>query len=197
MRTLAADSVKVDFTACFFGAILLLTLPLKWLLAAVLAAVVHELCHILALRLLGGRIWEIRIGIGGAVMETEPLPYGKELICALAGPAGSLLLLLFCRWIPRTAFCALGQALYNLLPIFPLDGGRILCCGVSLLAPKKWAGRICRGMEIGTVLTISVLAFAAAIVWHWGILPLLLASVLAIKVGLRKIPCKAAQLGVQ
>ena len=118
------DFVRVDVSACLMGAFLLLTLPLNWLLSALAAAAFHELCHGAAILLLGGRIWGVRIGSGGAVMETEPLSSGKELVCALAGPAGSLLLVLTFRIFPRVAVCALVQGAFNLLPVFPLDGGR-------------------------------------------------------------------------
>ena len=70
------DFVRVDVSACLMGAFLLLTLPLNWLLSALAAAAFHELCHGAAILLLGGRIWGVRIGAGGAVMETEPLSSG-------------------------------------------------------------------------------------------------------------------------
>ena len=118
------DFVRVDVSACLMGAFLLLTLPLNWLLSALAAAAFHELCHGAAILLLGGRIWGVRIGAGGAVMETEPLSSGKELVCALAGPAGSLLMVLMLRVFPRVAVCALVQAAFNLLP----EMGKSNCC---------------------------------------------------------------------
>lgn len=190
-------SVKFDASACILAALLLLTLPLKWLLAAVFAAIFHELCHILVIKLMGGQIWEIRIGVGGAVIVTDILSQGKEFACAIAGPTGSLLLLLFCRWIPRTALCAAAQALFNLLPLFPLDGGRMLRCAAELLLPGKWAGNFCRFTERFTILGILVIALIATFWFHFGLFPLILASVLLMKAVSRKIPCKEAKLGVQ
>ena len=61
-------------------------------------------------------------------MHADGMSTTKTLICVLAGPIGSLLLLLYIRWIPRIAFCALVQTIYNLLPIYPLDGGRAIRC---------------------------------------------------------------------
>ena len=48
--------IKLSPLFCISLAIMLLTLPLRWLFAAVIAAVYHELCHIAAIRLCHGDI---------------------------------------------------------------------------------------------------------------------------------------------
>ncbi len=121
-------SFTVSPSACIFAALTILLLPLKWAFAAFIAAAFHELCHILALHLCGGNVRNLSVGDRGAVIYADSMPMFKSLICVLAGPLGSLLLVAFMRWIPRIAFCALFQALYNLLPIYPLDGGRAFRC---------------------------------------------------------------------
>lgn len=114
--------------------LLLLVGDLRWTGAAVLAAMVHELGHLTVLWILERRIRWIRVDLFGAVIATEPLDDRSELVCALAGPAAGLLLCLFRLWIPRTAVCAFVQSIWNLLPVFPLDGGRVwrvlrnICC---------------------------------------------------------------------
>ncbi len=65
-------------------------------------------------------------------MRADGMSSGKSVICILSGPMGSLLLFLFVRWIPRIAFCGLLQGIYNLLPIYPLDGGRVVRCMLDL-----------------------------------------------------------------
>ena len=65
-------------------------------------------------------------------MDAAPLPVGAELVCVLAGPAASLLLLLLVRPFPRLALCGFVQGVYNLLPLGRLDGARAVACLHSL-----------------------------------------------------------------
>lgn len=189
------DFVRVDVSACLMGAFLLLTLPLNWLLSA-LARRRSMSCATGGNTPSCGRIWGVRISAGGAVMETEPLSSGKELVCALAGPAGSLLLVLMFRVFPRVAVCALVQAAFNLLPVFPLDGGRALRCALTRFCPK-WANRIAVWAEWGTIGILGALALAATFYWKLGMLPLTAAALLTAKAFLRKRPCKLTRFGVQ
>ncbi len=107
-------------------ALLLLVLPLKWLLAAAAAAAFHELCHGAAVYALGGQVRDLTIGPFGAVMAVEGISGYREALCALAGPLGSLFLLIGIRYFPMLGLCGLVQGCFNLLPVYPLDGGRIL-----------------------------------------------------------------------
>ena len=66
-------------------------------------------------------------------METASMSPVREAICALAGPLGSFSLLLISEYFPEAAVCGLIQGAYNLIPIFPLDGGRV----VRFLLPRK------------------------------------------------------------
>ncbi len=104
----------------------LLLVPLQWLGAALGAAVVHELGHWTAVWICGGKICSIHIDLFGARMDTTPLVESDALCCALAGPVAGGLLVLLWPLAPRISLCALVQTVYNLLPVYPLDGGRIL-----------------------------------------------------------------------
>lgn len=124
--------IRADDGFFFLMALLLLTLPLRWVLACFLAAMVHELGHALAVLLCGGRITGVMLSFRGARMDAAPLPVGAELVCVLAGPAASLLLLLLVRPFPRLALCGAVQGAYNLLPLGSLDGARAVACLHSL-----------------------------------------------------------------
>lgn len=131
--------------------------------ALLLAALCHELGHYAALRRLGGWVRELRISVWGAEMRLGGrLSYGGELLAAAAGPAVNLLL--------GAAFSAAGGrhellyllagaqlvlGLFNLLPILPLDGGRILWLGISWATDPFLADGWLR--VIGTALSLALL----------------------------------------
>lgn len=192
MRT----SVQVDPWTFVLGAALVLLLPLNWMLAALTAAAFHELCHGLCVRLLGGRVLGLRVGPCGTVMETALSGKGRELLCALAGPAGSLLLVSLCRVLPRLAVCAGIQGLFNLLPVYPLDGGRALRCCLELVCPKR-GSKISLLVETGLLFALAVLSAVGAFAFSLELLPLIGAALLILKAILRKRPCKRSQIGVQ
>lgn len=109
--------------------------------ASVLA---HELCHAIVAKLEGGRVEKITLFIFGGVaqIEEEPKSPLRELLMASAGPGMSLLLagvaflgsvvaVGHAPWwvvapLQYLASINLLVGLFNLLPGFPLDGGRVL-----------------------------------------------------------------------
>lgn len=189
-------SVSVDPRACIFAALLLLLVPLHWLLAAVLAAILHECFHILAIRLCGKHVFRIHIGLGGTAIETDVSGGTQELLCAIAGPFGSLLLLTLCHRFPELALCAGAQGLFNLLPVYPLDGGRALRCLLTMLFPDKTV-QIGRWVTRAVFLFLLVIGIYGAVRLSLGLFPIFLTFLLAIKGILRKRPCKQRQIGVQ
>ena len=108
-----------------------LLFPVRVLAGPLLAAAIHEAGHIFAVRLCGGRLYHIRLHIGGARINSAPLSPGRELLCILAGPAAGALTVLAWRVFPELAVAGLLQTVFNLLPLPNLDGGRALrniCC---------------------------------------------------------------------
>ena len=121
-------SVEVETEGGFWLvlAMMVLLFPLKVTAGVLLAAAVHELGHILAVRLTGGRVRRLVLRAGGARMETDVMEPGQELVCALAGPVAGALTALAWRVFPELAVAGLVQTAFNLLPVYPLDGGRAL-----------------------------------------------------------------------
>jgi stage IV sporulation protein FB len=196
-RAFPKSSVGVSGAAFLYLALLILLLPLRWVTAAIFAASVHECCHILAVRLCGGRITAFRIGQGGAVLETGALSTGHELICALAGPAGSLLLLAAAQVWPRLALCAFVQGVFNLMPVYPLDGGRVLRCAAIFLLGQARGRKVAACIE--GCFRILLFLFVIFLCFHYslGPLPLLVCMIPLCRAIRRKTPCKERPLAVQ
>lgn len=191
------QKITVDPQFCISLALALLIIPVKWIAAWMIASALHELCHYLAIRLNRCRVFQIRISFNGAVMETDFLNWAQEAMCALAGPIGGFALLLVARWFPRVAICGCFQSLYNLLPIFPLDGGRLLRCVLNRYMSEANAQTVCAYVGNVVCLLLCVFGIYALVKLSLGPIPLLFAIILFMRSNKIKIPCKEARLRVQ
>ena len=101
-----------------------------------LAAAVHECGHLFVIRLSGGTVHALCLTACGAVLRCSlpQSPFSRAAIC-LAGPAASFALTALAN--PLGAYRLAGASallgLFNLLPIPPLDGSRIL----NLFLPER------------------------------------------------------------
>ncbi|WP_179033229.1 M50 family metallopeptidase [Paenibacillus kribbensis] len=107
---------------------------------------IHELGHATAASLLGARVLSIQmLPFGGvAVIEDQgKLNAWKEIVIALAGPLQNGIMIIILLWFRNVSgadhdyvnYIIQGNAviaLFNLLPILPLDGGKILQALISL-----------------------------------------------------------------
>lgn len=136
-----------------------------------LSAAIHESGHILASYLFGGKVTEIRFGLDGAELTflySDCLNYWQECIVVLAGPLSNLLASGMLFWAGRTmpGIMSLGLGLFNLLPVFPLDGGRVLynlaAANFEMDMTERIAlisGGLCTGIFVGLGL-IAVAEYA-------------------------------------
>lgn len=158
--------VSVRASALLALALLLMAAELRWVAAFLISAAFHEMSHILVLRFLRCNIRHITIGVTGAKIHTEPLSTSQELAASLAGPMGGALLILTARWFPRLAVCAFFHSTVNLLPLYPLDGGRALRCVLPPMAYKavQYGLMVILGLMAGRFLgTMGILGVFAVI----------------------------------
>lgn len=191
--------IRVEYRGAFFifAALLCLTLPLPWVVAAVTAAMIHEIFHILAVLFFGGTIHMLTVGINGAVIDSSPMTVPQQLFCIVAGPMGSLLLILTGRFAPKLALCGFIQGMFNLMPLYPLDGGRAIRCMAEGLFPLETADIICKWIERILISLVVCFGIWASVIQKLGIAPILLSVLLISKAVNGKIPCKEGNLGVQ
>ena len=175
----------VSFSFLLLLALMVLLLPLRWIMATLLAATIHELGHYIAVQLCGGHITSLKFGSLHSVMEVSELSHWLELLCIGAGPLAGLFSVLLSPWLPMTAVCSLIQTVYNLLPIYPLDGGRMIRCIGEIL---KLQSRLLAIIEIILLIMLTILVIIVGIRLGFGIFLggcLLLGRAIS-----GKIPCK-------
>src|SRR3989338_10265804 len=171
--TVFGISINIHIT---FFLLLLLVLPggIKWIfivLAIFTFVTIHELCHSLVARRFGITVREITLfPIGGvAAMTKMPDKPSQELLISIAGPAFNMLVILVfffpLKYLlgPEILFYPLSTAtwgltlahlywinlmlaLFNLIPAFPMDGGRVLRALIAIKIGRRRATAIAVGL---------------------------------------------------
>jgi Zn-dependent protease len=153
-----------------------LAFALAWVAVVFVTTLVHELGHAVAFRAYGRQPTIALWGFGGLTCAEGPrLDRGRAIVVSLAGPvtemaligAPALLLTAAIRPASSTArelldltvWVGVGWAVVNLVPVLPLDGGRVV---ESLLegafGPRGW--RAARVLSIALAAGGSLLAYA-------------------------------------
>jgi Zn-dependent protease/CBS domain-containing protein len=133
-----------------------------YILALFASVLLHEIGHVLVARLYGIGTREIVMFPIGGVSRLESQPKARqELLISMAGPAVNLLIAIIllatqrnflpletlrvptdANLIQRIAMGNLVLGLFNLLPAFPMDGGRILRSVIAFWKPEEDATQI-------------------------------------------------------
>lgn len=126
----------------------------------------HEYGHCLA-----GKYYQCRVDhvvlypIGGIATMVLPTAPWKEIVVALAGPAVNLLLIpvfllvqYFWPFVRPIAMANLVLLVFNLLPVFPMDGGRVVRAGLMLVL-KSYVKATTIAARLGQVLAVGFLVF--------------------------------------
>lgn len=163
-------------------------------LLSTLVAIQHECAHAFASASLGYRLHKIVLMPYGAVIDGDlkGISFKDEIFVAACGPLCNLITAVFfaALWwtFPTTypftdvaCYSSLSIALINLLPAYPLDGGRILKCALTESFLKRYteeskaerrAEKICRILTLffaGIILALFIL-FCMKGAWNFSLL---------------------------
>lgn len=177
--------VYLDFTLLFAASLLVYTLGIAWgvtwFCVIYTSILLHELSHALVARRFGAQTSGIVLHYfgGAASVNLEDMTPRQEALISVAGPIAngligyvslvlysalnrygdqSLLTLESIKFLYLVAGINFISAIFNLLPIFPLDGGRIFRAMLQYKLDYNRATKI--AMNVGPIVSASVLVFA-------------------------------------
>ncbi len=131
--------IRVLFSSVVFIALGLFFNAFNYIFIFYLLALIHELCHILFALIFHVKVNEISfhaLGFSAELKDVEFLPLAKQLIIFLAGPLSFIPSYLIINYLYKIDFLSIysykvalndniSLLIFNLLPFYPLDGGRI------------------------------------------------------------------------
>lgn len=144
-------NIKINFKGSFFILMLIMTILKLQILFIVLflSVFVHELAHILSAFSFGVSCEKIIVSPIGQIAVLngfEEISWIKRLIVIFAGPFINFIIFIILRFSDKEifnfiAFVNLAIGVFNLVPAYPLDGGRILkavlCRFIGILNANK------------------------------------------------------------
>ncbi len=170
--------IEIQSRSGRFGSLLWNVLEYLTLFAVVL---LHEFGHALACRQVGGQADQIVLWpLGGVAYVTPPPRPGPTLWSIAAGPLVNLVLLAASAgllalvpaghsdgraYLTAFAFINLGLLLFNVLPIYPLDGGQILRALLWFLLGRATSLTVAAGLGLVAVVALLGVAVVQGSLW--------------------------------
>ena len=169
----------VELSIWFF--ILFLWLPFTFIIAIFASVLIHELAHAFVAKRLGWTVYKIEVGLftGSASVDTN-IPEKDSIPVVAAGPLSNLILAIVSiplylalagvnpfldRLLNYLFVVNIFMFIFNILPIYPMDGGRLLKDFLFLrmrnnrILAKKISGSVSLIFSLG-LLTLSIVFFA-------------------------------------
>ena len=157
---------KIIISFTFFALVLLLNIFKKteFLYISIFSAILHEIGHLVALKIFGAEITEFRISLFDCNIKSNKnnkISYYEEILISFLGPFTNLFLSVFLfvvnfnfdnELVKNIIIMNLVMGLFNLLPFNSFDGGKI----IKLLIENKFNERIAD-------FTVSIVSFVVLI----------------------------------
>lgn len=110
-------------------------------ICCVLAAVLHELGHLVMMRCFHIRVQMVKVSIFDVLIKADsPRSFRQDILVTLGGPAANFLSAAVFYPLSRDLLYAnLALGMFNLLPVMSLDGGRLL----YLILSRRFLPKTC------------------------------------------------------
>lgn len=170
----------------FYWGLFLLLYHDRTLMAFISAVVVHELTHLIIMWLFGGKATTLIITPMGLTIERSGLlSHQLEFLLSISAPICNLLLAaIYAKY--NLNLCAieanLSFGLINLMPIYPLDGGKALLAILQAVTSSSKATRISQIISVIFLVLFWIFGIAIALVLNGGLSMLMLAIALFISI---------------
>lgn len=149
--------LKIDLKIILFALIFYFTGQIEIYCLCLLFALIHELGHVLVARILGNKLLKFKImPLGFSIfLQTNIEDYNKKikkgnmyvlkkLIISIAGPITNIIIFLVTFFLPielmikeKIIYINAIIAIFNLIPMYPLDGSKILQNVLKLFCSNK------------------------------------------------------------
>lgn len=152
---------------------------LNYFASIFVAILVHELAHTAVAKKFNHYVEHVYLDLlnGAAAIDTTYSPYNQTILIVAAGPISNLILYFIGSYLGLDIFAQTNMFLFifNILPIYPMDGGRI-CKAICQWITKPSIGRKINGyisivasglLFILSIMTVNVIMalFAALFVF--------------------------------
>ena len=149
--------LKIDLKIILFALIFYFTGQIEIYCLCLLFALIHELGHVLVARIVGNKLLKFKImPLGFSIfLQTNIEDYNKKikkgnmyvlknLIISIAGPITNIIIFLVAFFLPielmikeKVIYINAIIAIFNLIPMYPLDGSKILQNALKLFCSNK------------------------------------------------------------
>ena len=147
------------------------------------ALILHELAHIFAVNYLGGKVEKVGafpLGIEARFSGLEKLLAWERYVIYGAGSFANAIAMVWTLgvsrmsyfgvpWLEAFAFYNMVLCMFNLLPILPLDGGRILHQFLSNRIGMRPANRLMTGFGLCVGIVLMLLGFVQVVLYNYNI----------------------------
>lgn len=155
-------AIKVHIYLFLVMAYMFATGKLKFFICYYMFILMHEISHVIVALALKEDVKEITLlPVGIYASLPKKITNKKELIISLAGPLASFL---FANLLNNETFIMMNLfiCIFNLIPIYPLDGGRILRCILMFFTSYSTTKKITFAISKFFVITLLLISIISA-----------------------------------